>query len=126
MVALLPIKWQLNGNKSDKTITFESWFTQQLTELGVTSLDDLALFDESDFVFNGIPEWELDDFLTKYPQTVILPDLTLSVDYFPQSKRVLLTYRKGGRKGDVKRWEIPPWSGWRIQYQKASRKIDIK
>lgn len=117
---------QLNGNKSDKTITFESWFAQQLTELGVTSLDDLALFDESDFVFNGVPEWELDDFFTKYPQTVILPDLTLSVDYFPQSKRVLLTYRKGGRKGDVKRWEIPPWSGWRIQYQKASRKIDIK
>lgn len=125
-IAAWQLYCQLNGNKSVPVVTFEAWLTEQLNELGVSSLDDMTLFDETDFIFEGIPEWELADFLIMYPQTVILPDITLFVEYFPQSKRILLNYVKGQRKGDVKRWELPTWSGWRIQYKKASRKIDVK
>ena len=125
-IAAWQLYCQLNGKKSAPVVTFDAWFTEQLNELGVRSLEDMALFEESDFIFDGIPEWELADFLIMYPQTVILPDITLLVEYFPQRKQILLNYVKGQRKGDVKRWELPTWSGWRIQYKKASRKIDVK
>ncbi|PQJ89448.1 helicase-related protein [Aliivibrio sifiae] len=125
-IAAWQLYCQLNGNKLSSVVTFESWFTLQLEELGITSLEDMTLFDETDFIFDGIPEWEISDFMKTYPQHVTLPDITLSVDYFPQSKRILLNYVKGQRKGDIKRWELPVWSGWRIQYKKASRNIDVK
>lgn len=125
-IAAWQLYCQLNGNKRSSAVNFEYWFTQQLEELGVTSLDDMAMFDEDDFIFDGIPEWELIDFMKKHPQTVVLPDITVSAEYFPSSKRVVLTYIKGDRKGDLKRWELPTWSGWRIQYKKASRSIDVK
>ena len=125
-IAAWQLYCQLNGNKLDPVMTFEYWFTQQLKDLGVTSLDDMVMFNEDDFVFDGIPEWERMDFIKKYPQTVVLPDITVSVEYFPLSKRVVLTYVKGDRKGDLKRWELPIWLGWRIQYKKASRSIDVR
>ncbi len=125
-IAAWQLYCQLNGNKMSSVVTFESWFAAQLEELGITSLEDMMLFDETDFIFDGIPEWEISDFIKTYPQHIVLPDITLSVDYFPQSKRILLNYVKGQRKGDVKRWELPTWSGWRIQYKKASRNIDVK
>ena len=125
-IAAWQLYCQLNGNKQSSAVNFEYWFTQQLEELGVTSLDDMGMFDEDDFIFDGIPEWELIDFMKKHPQTVVLPDITVSAEYFPSSKRVVLTYIKGDRKGDLKRWELPTWSGWRIQYKKASRSIDVK
>ncbi|MGF1807062.1 ATP-dependent RNA helicase, partial [Aliivibrio sifiae] len=124
-IAAWQLYCQLNGNKMSSVVTFESWFAAQLEELGITSLEDMMLFDETDFIFDGIPEWEISDFIKTYPQHIVLPDITLSVDYFPQSKRILLNYVKGQRKGDVKRWELPTWSGWRIQYKKASRNIDV-
>ena len=125
-IAAWQLYCQLNGNKLDPVMTFEYWFTQQLKDLGVTSLDDMVMFNEDDFVVDGIPEWERMDFIKKYPQTVVLPDITVSVEYFPLSKRVVLTYVKGDRKGDLKRWELPIWLGWRIQYKKASRSIDVR
>ncbi|OCH15257.1 DEAD/DEAH box helicase [Aliivibrio sp. 1S128] len=125
-IAAWQLYCQLNGNKISSVVTFESWFTEQLEDLGITSLEEMTIFDETDFIFDGIPEWEMSDFIKTYPQHVVLPDITLSVDYFPQSKRILLNYVKGQRKGDVKRWELPTWSGWRIQYKKASRNIDVR
>jgi hypothetical protein len=125
-IAAWTLYCQLNGNRKANELTFESWFTEQLGELGITSLDEMALFDESDFVFNGIPEWEWDEFISKYPQQVLLPELALTVEYFPFSKRLVLHYKMGGRKGELKRWELPSWTGWKIQYKKASRVIDIK
>ncbi|MDD9196326.1 helicase-related protein [Aliivibrio sp. S3MY1] len=125
-IAAWQLYCQLNGNKQSSAMTFEYWFTKQLEELGVTALEDMAMFDEDDFIFDGVPEWELIDFMKKYPQTVVLPDITVSVEYFVSSKRVVLTYIKGDRRGDLKRWELPSWLGWRIQYKKASRSIDVK
>ncbi|MDD9155496.1 helicase-related protein [Aliivibrio sp. S4TY2] len=125
-IAAWQLYCQLNGNNKISIMTFESWFTQQLRELGVTSLDDMEMFAEDDFIYDGIPEWELSDFLATYPQIVVLPDITVSVEYFPSSKRIVLTYLKGDRKNDLKRWELPTWSGWCIQYKKASRKVDIR
>lgn len=125
-IAAWTLYCQLNGNRKANELTFESWFTEQLGELGITSLDEMALFDESDFVFNGIPEWEWDEFISKYPQQVLLPELALTVEYFTFSKRLVLHYKMGGRKGELKRWELPSWTGWKIQYKKASRVIDIK
>ncbi|MCP3701088.1 MAG: ATP-dependent RNA helicase, partial [Aliivibrio sp.] len=125
-IAAWQLYCQLNGNNKISVMTFESWFTQQLRELGVASLDDMEMFREDDFIYDGIPEWELNDFLSTYPQIVVLPDITVSVEYFPSSKRIVLTYLKGDRKNDLKRWELPAWSGWRIQYKKSSRKVDIR
>ncbi|ACH65827.1 ATP-dependent helicase HrpA [Aliivibrio fischeri MJ11] len=124
-IAAWKLYCQLN-NKTCSPISFEIWFKEQLESLGVTSVDEMELFDETDFVFHGIPEWELQDFLDTYPQKVVLPDIVLSVEYFPLSKRILLHYHKGQRKGDVKRWELPSWAGWKLQYKKASRTVDIK
>ncbi len=107
-------------------ISLEAWLTAQLTALSLDSLEDLEMFEPSDFPFNGIPEWEREEFDQRYPRILHLADLQLSVEYHPKGKRVTLHYLSGGRKTDPKRWELPHWAGWKMRYKKASRVIDIK
>ncbi|MGR5236948.1 helicase-related protein [Vibrio alfacsensis] len=105
---------------------FSSWLVEQLETLGVESVDDIELFEADDLPFEGIPEWEYADFVEQYPLKLTLPELKLDVEYFASRKLVHVIYRAGARKGDPKRWELPRWSGWKVQYKKASRVIDVK
>lgn len=108
------------------SLTFFSWLKEQLETLGVENIDDMALFEPEDLTFNGVPEWEYDDFTEQYPLELSLPELQLDVEYYASRKLVQVVYREGNRKGDPKRWELPRWAGWKIQYKKASRVIDVK
>ncbi|MDW1812925.1 ATP-dependent RNA helicase, partial [Vibrio sp. Vb2362] len=108
------------------SLTFSSWLKDQLETLGVENVDDMALFEPEDLTFNGVPEWEYDDFTEQYPLELSLPELQLDVEYYASRKLVQVVYREGNRKGDPKRWELPRWAGWKIQYKKASRVIDVK
>lgn len=113
-------------SRSPQAVHFETWLTQQIEDLGIESPEDLQLFEPSDFIFDGIPEWERKDFDEAYPHEVKLSDLTLRIEYDPPRKQVTAIHVDGGRKADPKRWELPRWQGWRVQYRKASRTIDIK
>ncbi|CCN71940.1 putative HrpA-like helicase [Vibrio nigripulchritudo SFn118] len=104
----------------------ESWLTEQLSDLGVESLEDMELLDQEDIAFEGIPYWEREDFDSEFPTWLNIGDLQLTVEYFAARKLVHVVYAQGLRKGDPKRWELPRWSGWRVQYRKASRVVDIK
>ncbi|WHR51744.1 helicase-related protein [Vibrio furnissii] len=106
-------------------LTFDRWFEQQLQALGVESLEDLAMFEASDLPFDGIPYWELDDFAEAYPFELALGDLQLTVEYHIKRKLVQVVYKSGLRKTLPKRWELPRWSGYKIQFKKASRIVDI-
>ncbi len=125
--------WQLyqdlglaEGSGSGTVSTVEQWFNHQLAELGVENQEDLELIDGSDFQFEGIPEWEYQDFAEKYPLTVQLSGLALSVHYFGKGKLVEVSYQSGSRKEDPRRKELPAWSGWRVKYRKASRVLDLR
>lgn len=107
-------------------INFEQWFIDQLTELEIQDVEELSIFDNSDFTFEGIPYWEFDDFAHQYPQSITLADLQLTVEYYVSKKLIHVIYQRGSRKGDPKRWELPTWKGWRIQYKKASRVVDVR
>ncbi|NOJ10322.1 helicase-related protein [Vibrio splendidus] len=107
-------------------LSFELWFIQQLEVLGVTDVSELEMFEHSDIPFDGIPEWLYSEFSEKYPFALSLADLQLDVEYLPARKLIYVHYQSGSRKLSLKRWELPTWSGWRIQYKKASRIIDIK
>ncbi|MCG9692920.1 DEAD/DEAH box helicase [Vibrio sp. Isolate22] len=107
-------------------LSFESWFIEQLEVLGVTDVTELEMFDASDIPFEGIPSWLYTEFAEKYPFSLTLADLNLEVEYLVGRKLVYVHYQSGSRKSPPKRWELPTWSGWRIQYKKASRIIDIK
>ncbi|WP_298771020.1 helicase-related protein [uncultured Shewanella sp.] len=115
-----------NFSTVQEPLCVKSYLKHKLIELGVESVDDLELINESDLFFHGIPDWERVEFDSLYPQTLMLPELTLAVEYRPDNKWVTLTYVSGSRKQGPKRWELPRWSGWRIKYQKASRVIEIK
>jgi len=104
----------------------EEWLLEKLQSLGVETSDDLQLIEASDLQFNGIPEWEKTSFLDRYPQTLTLSDITLSVNYAVGKKQITLNKINGDRKTDPKRWELPSWQGWRVRYKKASRIVDIK
>ncbi|MGI2261336.1 helicase-related protein [Shewanella sp. GXUN23E] len=97
-----------------------------LNVLGVSELDDLALIDDTDLVIEGIPEWCRSAFDAAFPRTLTLAELKLGVNYDARSKRVELVYESGVRKTDPKRWELPTWPGWRVQYRKASRVVEIR
>ncbi|SON48406.1 helicase-related protein [Vibrio tapetis] len=112
-------------NRQSQT-NFEKWMAQQLNELGISEMDELVLFEPDDFGFEGIPYWQREEFDGLYPSELQLSDIKLTVDYFPNKKLVHVIRHSGLRKGDPKRWELPTWNGWRIQYKKASRLIDIK
>ncbi|NOI80766.1 ATP-dependent RNA helicase [Vibrio tubiashii] len=107
-------------------LNFESWFTEQLTLLELDDISELELFSADDFVFEGIPYWEYEDFASAYPFELALGDLNLDVEYHAKKKLVYVIHRDGLRKGYPKRWELPNWKGWRIQYKKASKIVDIK
>lgn len=94
--------------------------------LGVESADDLALIDRDDLNFEGIPSWEFDDFAGKYPLELQLPELQLAVEYLKGKRIVVLHHTGGKRKEGPKRWELPVWRGWKVQYRKASRVVDIR
>ncbi|WP_235956074.1 carotenoid 1,2-hydratase [Grimontia sedimenti] len=103
-----------------------SWLEQALKDLGVESVDDLELIDGNDFVFEGIPSWEFDDFAEKYPLELTLAELKLDVEYLKGKRTVVVHHVGGTRKDGPKRWELPSWSGWKVQYKKASRVIDVR
>lgn len=107
-------------------LDFDHWFTEQLTLLELSDISELELFTAEDFVFEGIPYWEYQDFADAYPFELSLGDLNLDVEYLVDKKLVYVIYRDGLRKGYPKRWELPKWKGWRIQYKKASKIVDVK
>ena len=111
---------------SHNDLTFEKWFSHQLREVGISDAEEMALFTQDDFPFDGIPYWEYENFAELYPYQLNIGDLQLKVEYMASKKRIYVIYHSGLRKGDPKRWELPKWQGWRIQYKKASRIIDIK
>ncbi|UXI02646.1 helicase-related protein [Photobacterium sp. TY1-4] len=112
--------------RAPEPVEARDWLNTQLAALGVESAEDLALFGADDFPFDGIPTWEREAFDREFPYQVLLTDLTLNIEYRVGGKRVLAVYAGGNRKTDPKRWELPRWQGWKIQYRKASRTIDIK
>ncbi|PST92259.1 helicase-related protein [Photobacterium jeanii] len=107
-------------------VDFHSWLTEQIDALGIESLEDLALFENGDIPFDGIPEWELEDFTRQFPQRIYIADLHLTVEYAVAGKLATVVYESGKRKQDPQRWELPSWQGWRIKYRKASRVVDIR
>lgn len=107
-------------------MSFELWLIEQLEVLGVTDVSELEMFEHNDIPFDGIPAWLYNEFSEKYPFSLCLADLQLEVEYLTGRKLIYVHYQSGSRKLSPKRWELPTWSGWRIQYKKASRIIDIK
>lgn len=120
----------LNPEPIEKTeldgLSFTTWLVEQLETLGVESVEDIELFEAEDIPFEGIPDWEYQDFAEQFPLKLILAELKLDVEYFVSRKLVHVIYTEGSRKGDPKRWELPRWAGWKVQYKKASRVLDVK
>ncbi|MDK9780597.1 DEAD/DEAH box helicase [Vibrio sp. B172a] len=120
----------LNPEPIDNTeldgLSFTTWLVEQLETLGVESVEDIELFEAEDIPFEGIPDWEYQDFAEQFPLKLILAELKLDVEYFVSRKLVHVIYTEGSRKGDPKRWELPRWAGWKVQYKKASRVLDVK
>ncbi|WP_182026277.1 helicase-related protein [Vibrio rotiferianus] len=120
----------LNQEPIDKAtlddLSFSTWLVEQLETLGVESMEDIELFEADDIPFEGIPDWEYQDFAEQFPLKLLLAELKLDVEYFVSRMLVHVIYTDGNRKGDPKRWELPRWSGWKVQYKKASRVIDVK
>ncbi|OUS27360.1 hypothetical protein A9Q99_15265 [Gammaproteobacteria bacterium 45_16_T64] len=106
--------------------TLPQWLMDRLKTLGVESGEDIALIDPSDLSFDGVPDWEKQEFQERYPHKVTLCDLVLAVEYQVSKKLITVERISGTRKGEPKRWELPSWSGWRIRYKKASRIVDIR
>ncbi|AQS35254.1 helicase family protein [Shewanella psychrophila] len=110
----------------EEPLVFDVYLMERLNELGVESFDDLELIEADDLLFEGIPDWLREEFDSLYPAKLILADLKLTVEYQAKRKLVTLVYANGSRKTGPKRWELPRWQGWKIQYRKASRVIDVK
>lgn len=104
----------------------QQWLCERLTLLGVESVEDMMLIEASDLRFEGIPAWQRTDFDERYPRELVLGDLRLSITYDVSRRCVIAERLSGLRKEDPKRWEFPAWRGWKIQYKKASRRVDIR
>lgn len=99
---------------------------QTLKDLGVESQDDLTLIEAEDLFYSGVEDWLITPFKEKYPLVVKLPELTLKVEYKFLAKRITVHYDSGSRKEAPKRWELPSWQGFKIQYRKASKVVDVR
>ncbi|MDV5168709.1 helicase-related protein [Photobacterium rosenbergii] len=113
-------------SRAAEPVDVREWLGEQIEALGVESTEDFDLFTNDDIIFDGIPEWERADFDQAYPYKVSLTDLTMRIEYHIPRKLVLAIHESGNRKADPKRWELPRWQGWKVQYRKASRTIDVR
>ncbi|GAA5193698.1 helicase-related protein [Ferrimonas gelatinilytica] len=104
----------------------EAWLLQRLQALGVEGREDLDLLEPDDLKFEGVPDWEREEFDARYPHHLVLAELKLDVTYLPNRKLVEVTYHSGVRKADPKRWELPAWQGWKVRYRRASRVVDVR
>ncbi len=118
--------WLALGEGEGEPVDAHRWLLAQLEALGVESEEDLALLEPEDLRFEGIPEWQRAEFDARFPHFLVLAELKLHVEYQPRARRVTVVYAEGSRKGDPKRWELPAWAGWRVQYRRASRVIDVR
>ncbi|MCP1726742.1 HrpA-like RNA helicase [Natronospira proteinivora] len=102
------------------------WLIARLETLGLNLMEDLALIEPDDLKFKGIPDWEREAFDRQYPARFFLGDLVLRVLYDVSRKQIMLEPESGQRKTVPKRWELPAWSGWEIQYRRDSKVEDVR
>ncbi|WP_026958285.1 helicase-related protein [Aliagarivorans taiwanensis] len=114
-----------HGGGEGEPVDAEQWLYQQLSALGCESHADVELLDADDFAFAGIPDWQREGFDEAYPRSLVLAELKLDVEYLPLRRQVVVHYRSGLRKDGPKRWELPRWNGWKIIYQKASKRVTL-
>ncbi|WP_105259042.1 DEAD/DEAH box helicase [Pseudoalteromonas sp. T1lg88] len=98
----------------------------RLVELGIQSQEDLMLIEAEDLYYQGLEPWQSKEFMERFPLQLVLPGMTLDIEYLFKAKRVIAHYHCGERKDPPKRWELPSWSGLQIRYKKASKVVDIR
>jgi 6-pyruvoyl-tetrahydropterin synthase len=118
--------YNLSENITEALPTAEQYLLKTLTDLGIHEQEDLTLIEPEDLFYQGVESWIIEPFKEKHPHKVDLPELKLSVEYFFKAKRLTVHYVSGARKEAPKRWELPAWQGFKIQYKKASKVVDVK
>ena len=106
--------------------TVQEYLSLVLDKLGIENLEDVELIEEGDLAFDAIPHWLRSEFDQKFPRSIVLSELSMSVEYLANKKTLVLHHISGNRKAGPKRWELPSWQGWKIKYQKASKIVDVK
>ncbi len=122
----LEIYFQFKPEEATALLDVSDYLHNTLADLGVSSVADLALFDESDFMPNYVPEWELTPVSERFPAKWQLNDMLLEFEYSFKGKRVIAHHLDGKRKDPPKRWELPAFSGFKVQYKKASKVVDVR
>jgi ATP-dependent helicase HrpB len=103
-----------------------AWLAGRLAALGVESGADIELVEPDDLRFEGVPAWERERFDRTYPREVRLSGLRMRIHYDVRRRTVTAEKIEGSRKTDPKRWELPAWQGWHVQFQRASRIVDVR
>jgi len=103
-----------------------AWLVQRLEALGVSEAADIELVEPDDLRFDGVPAWERERFDRTYPREVRLSGLRMRIHYDVRRRTVTAEKVEGSRKTDPKRWELPKWQGWHVQFQRASRVVDVR
>ncbi len=114
------------GNGEGESYQPSEWLQNQLALLGVELAEDMALIEPQDVRFEGIPQWEREEFMVSFPHHLNLENMKVDVEYRPASKWIILHYVRGIRKTAPQRKELPRWSGWKIRFKCASREIDVR
>jgi ATP-dependent helicase HrpB len=103
-----------------------AWLVERLARLGVETPEDAALLEPGDLRFEGVPQAERARFERTYPREVRLSGLRMRIHYDVRRRVVTAEKIEGSRKSDPKRWELPAWQGWHVQFQRASRVVDVR
>jgi len=114
------------GHAEGETPDAGPWLIERLQHLGVGQAADIALVEPDDLRFAGIPEWEREHFDRQYPRYVSLSDLEMRIHYDVRRKTVTAEHIGGRRKTDPKSWELPAWPGWKVEFRRASRVVDVR
>ena len=114
------------GHAEGETPDAEYWLIERLHHLGVDQAADIELVEPDDLRFDGVPEWERERFDRQYPRYVSLSDLELRIHYDVRRRTVTAEHIGGRRKSDPKSWELPAWPGWKVEFRRASRVVDVR
>jgi ATP-dependent helicase HrpB len=114
------------GFDSGEQVDLRAWLAERLAEIGLETCEDLEVLEPEDLRFNGVPEWERDQFDRFYPRHLSLANLEVDVEYEPALSRITLVKTSGIRKDPPQRWELPAWGrGWEVRFRAGSKVVPI-
>ena len=104
----------------------ETLFAERLAELGVEDCADLELIESSDFRWEFVADYQLEELKEKYPRQLSFLGAPFRMDYFPKRKLVIMNSLSKSKGLKLNPQHLPRWNSWRVELDERGRRTKLR